>query len=161
MKKLVSVSAMAVAVFAAQPAWGATVQDGANAEAALQQCVIMRTTGADRVLTAQWMFAAMSKSPHIGGLATVTAEKKSELDKGFAQLMTRISVKDCLEQIETLAVGDIKGTFELVGRALGEIAMKELMTDKNVDKAIAQYTDYLSEDDFKPLVDRIDAHQSK
>jgi hypothetical protein len=161
MKKLVGVSAVVAAALMSPPAWAATSENAANAEAVLRQCVIMRTTGADRVLTAQWMFAAMSKSPHISGLATVTAQQKSELDRGFAQLITRIAVKDCLEQIETLAAGDIKGTFELVGGALGEIAMKELMTDKNVEKAIGEYTDYLSEDDFKPLIDRVDANQSK
>ena len=51
--------------------------------------------------------------------------------------------------------------FELVGRALGEVAMQELLGNADVDKAIGEYAQYLSEEDFKPLIDSLDKAQSK
>lgn len=155
------VSALAVmAGLLAQPASAAPA--GTDAEqAALAQCVAMRTTGADRALTAQWIFAAMAKSPHIADLSAVSDQRRAELDKGFGGLITRIVVKDCLEQMRPLAAKDLQGAFEMAGKALGEIAMQELMGNPAVDKAIGAYTEYLSEDDFKPLMDGIDKGQAK
>jgi len=47
-------------------------------QAALSQCVALRTTGADRILTARWLFAVMSKSPQIVDLSAVTTERTKE-----------------------------------------------------------------------------------
>jgi len=69
--------------------------------------------------------------------------------------MARLITKDCIDQVRPLAAGDIKDAFEQVGGALGEIAMKELMTGKEVDKAVGAYGQYLSEEDFKPLMESL------
>lgn len=161
MKKAVGVAVSVWTALMAQPAWSSAAQGAPTGEAALSECVVMRTTGADRVLTAQWMFAAMAKSPQIADLAAVTDQRKVEFDKAFGQLMTRIVMKDCLDQMRPVAAKDFEHAFEVVGRALGEVAMQELMGNEKVDKAIGAYTDYLSEDDFKPLVESIDKAQSK
>ena len=150
-----------VAGLAAQAASAAPSPDTSDGRAAVAQCVVMRTTGADRALTAQWIFAAMSRSPHIADLSTVSDSRKAELDKAFGQLLTRIVMKECLEQVRPLAAVDLTEAFEVVGKALGEVAMQELLGNPDVDKAIGAYTDYLSEEDFKPLIDSIDNSQSK
>lgn len=158
---VVGVPFLAMACLPLQGAAGASVQAAATAQSALSQCVVMRTTGADRVLTAQWMFAAMAKSPQIADLSAVTAQRKVEIDKAFGQLITRIVMKDCLDQVRPLAAEGLEDAFGLVGSALGEVAMRELLENENVDKAIGAYTDYVSEDDFKPLIDSIAKGQSK
>jgi len=140
---------------------GESAQTVATEQAALSQCVVMRTTGADRVLTAQWMFAAMARSLQIADLAAIPEQRKVELDKAFGRLITRIVIKDCLEQMRPLAANNLQDAFERVGRALGEVAMQELLGNPNVDKAIGDYTNYLSEDDFKPLTDSIAKDHSK
>jgi len=141
---------------AAAPALGTEAQ-----RTELAQCVVMRTTGADRTMTAQWMFAAMSRSPHIAPIASVSAQRKVELDKEFGKLITRIVIKDCLQQVRPIANANLEEAFELVGRALGEVAMQELLGNADVDKAIGEYAQYLSEEDFKPLIDSLDKAQSK
>ncbi len=150
---LFAVAFAAITSSATQSALAQTT--GTTAKEALPQCVVMRTTGADRLLTAQWMFAAMARSPQIADLAAVTDQRKVELDKAFAKLLTRIIMKECLAQVRPLAGKDLKGAFEAVGRALGEVAMQELLGNDKVDKAIGAYTDYLAEGDFKPLIDSI------
>ena len=145
----------------AQPAAAAPASGTEAQKAELAQCVVMRTSGADRTLTAQWMFSAMAKSPHIAGLSAVSDQRRTELNKGFAQLLTRLVIKDCLEQVRPLAVANFQEAFELVGRALGEVAMQELLGNPDVDKAIGAYADFLSEDEFKPLTDDLDKAHSK
>lgn len=159
--RVIRVALAVTAGIAAQSASGAQSSGPTAEQAALSQCVVMRTTGADRVLTAQWMFAAIARSPQIADLAAVTDQTKIELDKAFALLLTRIVTKDCFEQMRPLAAQDFEDAFELVGGALGKVAMQELMGNEKVDKAIGAYTDYLSEKDFKQLVDSIGNGQSK
>jgi hypothetical protein len=159
--KLKVVAFAVMAGLAGQAASAAPSPDAVDGQAAVAQCVVMRTTGADRALTAQWIFAAMSRSPHIADLSAVSDSRKAELDKAFGQLLTRIVMKECLEQVRPLAIVDLTNAFEVVGKALGEVAMQELLGNPSVDKAIGAYTEYLSEDDFKPLIESIDKAQSK
>ena len=140
---------------------GASAQAETAEQTALSQCVVMRTTGADRILAAKWIFAAMAKSPQIAELSAVNDQRRVELDKAFSKLLTRIVMKDCFAEVQPVAAENFEDAFELVGRSLGEVAMQEVMGNENVDKAIAAYTDYLSEDDFKPLMDSLPKRQSK
>ena len=141
----------------------ATAQSASNAllTDSLERCVQMKTSGADRLLTARWLFAVMAQSGHIRDLASVPAEQKTIIDKDFARLVTRLVVSDCLEEVKPLAAKDFEGAFEKVGEALGQTAMGELMGTKEVDEAIEAYTQFLSEADFKPLMDNISVNQSK
>ncbi len=97
----------------------------------------------------------MSKSPQIVDLSAVTAERSKELDQDFAKLLTRIVTKDCVDQVRPIAAISTEDAFGQVGEALGETAMKELMGGTEAAKALKAYTDYLSEADFKPLMDSL------
>lgn len=97
----------------------------------------------------------MSKSPQISELSAVTTEQTLKFDKAVARLMVRIVTKDCMDQVRPLAADDLKGAFEQVGAALGEIAMGELMAGNEVYKGVEAYAEHFSEDDFKPLMDSL------
>jgi hypothetical protein len=145
----------ALAGLMSQPAWSAQPAEGATEEAALSQCVALKTTGADRLLTARWLLAMMTKSPQIGEFSTVDADRTKELNRDFANLFTRIITKDCAAEMRPVAAVSVVDAFGQVGKDLGEIAMNELMSDKAVDKAMGEYAAFLSEDDFKPFLDSL------
>jgi hypothetical protein len=145
----VTAGLMSDAASAAQPS------QEASENSALAQCVALRTTGADRIMTARWLFAVMTKSPQIVDLSAVTAERRKELDQGFAKLLTRIITKDCVDQVRPIAAISAEDAFGQVGEALGVTAMKELTSGKEVDKALKAYVEYLSDEDFKPLMDSL------
>lgn len=159
--KVTGAAFTALVSLSAQTTWAASTPQGTAEQPSLSQCIALHTTGADRILTARWLFAVMAKSPQIADLAAVTPERTAELDKAFARLMVRIANQDCINQLRPLAAGNLKDAFEQVGKGLGETAMGELMGGKEVDKGIAAYTEYLSEDDFKPLMDGIPTSRSK
>lgn len=154
-------SRLAIAAFGvitglmSQEAWCAQSSEGASQQAALAQCVSMHTTGADRMMTARWLFAMMARSPQIADLSAVSEERTKELNQGFAKLFTRLITKDCTAEVRPLAVADLQDAFGQIGKALGETAMNELMNGKEVDKAMGAYTDFISEDEFKPFMDSL------
>jgi hypothetical protein len=138
-----------------QAAWCVQPSEGAAGQAALTQCVSMHTTGADRMHTARWLFAMMATSPQIADLSAVTAERTKELNQGFARLFTRLITKDCAAEVRPVAAANLEDAFEKVGKALGETAMNELMNGKEVDKATGAFTDFISEDEFKPFIESL------
>ena len=111
--------------------------------------------GADRIMTARWLFAMMSKSSQIADLSAVTPERTKELNQGFARLLTRLVTKDCTNEVRPVVAGNLEQGFALVGKALGETAINELMSDKEVDKSMGAYTEFLSEQDFKAFMDSL------
>lgn len=154
--KLITLIAATVAGLTAQPACAAQAAGETPEQAALSQCVALRTTGADRLLTARWLFAVMAKSPQLGDLSAVTPERTKEINQEFAKLVTRLVTRDCIDQVRPVAAGKVEDAFEQVGSALGHTAMSELMSGEEVDKGISAYTDFLNRDDFKPLMDALD-----
>jgi hypothetical protein len=146
----------AAAGLSSQPARAVQAAVETPERAALSQCVALRTTGADRLLTARWLFAVMAKSPQLGDLSAVTPERTKEINQEFAKLVTRLVTKDCVDQVRPVAAGKVEDAFEQVGSALGQTAMTELISGKEVDKGISAYTDFLNRDDFKPLMDALD-----
>jgi hypothetical protein len=148
--------ASAQAALTAQP-----VETGAGPTAPLQgavsQCITQRTIGLDRPLLAQWMFAAMATSPSIAELAAVTHERRAELDRTFAELMTRIVTKDCSEQLIALAAADPENAYLTVLSTLDDIAVQELRVGAlDTDKPLDAYEKYLNQEDFKALDKVID-----
>lgn len=148
-----TVLAIAAVTTTSQPAFAA--QPSPEAKEALAQCVALQTTGADRIVTARWLFAVMATSPQIADLATISADRRKDIDQQFAKLLTRLVTKDCINQVRPIAAVNMDDAFGQVGEALGERAMGELMAGKETDKAFKAYVDYISEDDFKPLTDTL------
>jgi hypothetical protein len=139
-----------------ESAWGAQPSVETASSGALSQCVALRTTGADRIVTARWLFAVMTKSPQIADLSAVTTGQRKVADQDFARLLTRLITKDCINEVRPIAASSgTKDAFGQVGRALGETAMNELMSGNEVDKGLEAYTEYLSEEDFKSLTDSL------
>jgi hypothetical protein len=133
------------------PPPGPDVQTLPPAPDALAQCVAMHTAPADRLTTARWMFAAMSKAPQLSDLGSVPDPIKAELDKGFGRLLVRMVTIDCVDLVRPLAAENSSTAFKSVGDALGGLAMQELLGDKDVQKSLTAYTDFLSNEDFKAL----------
>jgi hypothetical protein len=114
---------------------------------ALSECLVAKSTGADRVLLAKWIAAAMLSAPQLADIGKVDASKRDSLDRDTAALFTRIVTKDCLEQARpAFKQGStaMSGAFE----ALGRVAMQELTGNPQSSAAFATFTKYLREEDF-------------
>lgn len=119
---------------------------------ALGQCFVSKSTGEDRIAVAGWMLAAMASAPKMADVARVDAARKVELDKGMAAVFTRLITVDCARESRPLFLAKSKAGFETAGGALGEIAMKELLSDPKAAQGLADYVKYLNENDFAGVV---------
>ncbi|MBD3773252.1 MAG: hypothetical protein IE921_06700 [Rhodobacteraceae bacterium] len=118
--------------------------DAPNADsAALGQCILDKTTGGDRILVARWMAASLAMAPQMDGLIAVDAKAKQATDREMGGLFTRIFTVDCRPQAaKLLKAGDRQGV-ESAGGKLGQMAMRELMSDPRAMAALMAYMNYV------------------
>ena len=136
---------------------GAAGAQPTPAQQQLTQCVRDRTTGADRMLAARWFLGALAGTRAAVGVIVVDPTARVQANKAFAALVTRLTTRDCLAEMKPLVKINAAEAFHLAGEALGAVAMDEAMNDPTAEKAIGDYTQYLSEPDFKTLFSEIPA----
>ena len=118
----------------------------------LGQCMVDKTTGADRIAVARWMLSSLASAPQMAGFVTIDAARKIEADKGIARVFTRLMVVDCPDLARPMFKAQNRAGFETAGGALGRIAMKELLANPDAIKALTNYVTYLNESDFAAVV---------
>lgn len=124
-----------------------------SASQALGQCFVLKTTGSDRLLIARWLAGAMGAGAATKDLLTVDQARKTATDREMAQLFTRLFTKDCAAQATPLMKArDSKGV-EAAGGMLGEIAMRELMSDPAVSASIFGYMQFVDFAAFQALAE--------
>jgi hypothetical protein len=110
-----------------------SAQAGPKAEA-LGACLGDSTTGKDRKDLARWIFVAMSAHPDIKPLSNVSDAMRGDADEGVAQLTER-----CRVQAREAAQQEGSAGVVTAFQKLGELAMKELMTNPEVGAAMSGF----------------------
>lgn len=143
MKTLISALLSLSAVALALPA-----QAGPKAEA-LSACMTDNTTGKERKELARWVFAAMSVHPDIRELSQPSEAVRIEADQAMARLVTGLIAERCAVQAREAVQQE--GSSAMAGgfRALGELAMRELMSNPEVAKSLGAYERYVDQAKFR------------
>ena len=99
---------------------------------AFSKCLADNTSGRDRKDLARWLFVAMGAHPDMRAIATISASAPQESSKTAGQLFTRLIAEACPDQAKAAvgAVGQV--AFQAGFSMLGQLAMQELMTDRDV-----------------------------
>ncbi len=110
---------------------------------ALGNCLKDNTSGKDRKELARWIFLAMSAHPEIKSLTNATDATRTESNKGMAAIVTRLLADNCAAQ--TRAVVDKEGHQGMFNsfKALGEVAMMELMSNQDVAASVSAYAQFV------------------
>ena len=118
---------------------------------ALGGCFTDFLNGKERKELGKWIFFAMSAHPEIADYSTVTAQNRQDTNQYIGELVMRLLTEDCAEETKAALADDgtvaLKSAFELVGR----VAMQELMTDSNVNSALADFDKYLDKAKLESL----------
>jgi hypothetical protein len=115
--------------------------------AELSSCLADNTSGKDRKDLAKWVFLAMASHPEIRQYASADAAAGSNgTHKATAALFTRLLADNCARQTQA-AVKDggataLQGAFA----QLGQLAMQELMSNKDVAASMGAFEKYLDKD---------------
>lgn len=115
-----------------------SAQAGPKAEA-LGACLGDSTTGKDRKDLARWIFVAMSAHPDIKPLSNVPDATRTEADAGVAQLLTQLLTERCRAQAREAVQQEGSAGIVTAFQKLGELAMKELMSNPNVGAAMSGF----------------------
>ena len=141
---------LAGTLLAAAPASATAEPESAPGEV-LGRCMVLKSTGADRLLVARWFVAATASAPQAADVATVRSGRKDELDRAMAALFTRLLATDCADEARPLfaAGAGSEAGFRVAGEALGRVAIGELLGNQAARTALSAYTKYLRPEDFR------------
>lgn len=119
------------------PSWAGPAGD------ALGSCLADSTTGKDRKDLARWIFVALAAHPEIKALGNVSADARVDADQTMAALFTTLLTDRCKAQARTAVQQEGSGGVVAGFRTLGELAMKELMSNPDVATSLSGYERYI------------------
>ena len=132
MKRTLKNLAILISLLICSPAFSQSSTD------ALSACMVDNLNGKERKSLAKWIFFAMGAHPEIKSYMNVTSRDVRASDEYVGTLITRLLTVDCSARLKTAYTSDpasLQKAFEVVGK----VAIQELMTSNEVDKAIANY----------------------
>ncbi|HEX4825104.1 MAG TPA: hypothetical protein VFV19_12430 [Candidatus Polarisedimenticolaceae bacterium] len=115
-----------VAVTASTRSWAGPYADD------LAKCLVKSTTAADKSKLVQWMFAMSSLHPDVKQLSAVSPEKRTELNKQFAGMLTTLLTQSCLNETRDALNNEGPQTLAQGFTVLGQVAGRELFSNPEV-----------------------------
>jgi hypothetical protein len=110
----------------------------------LGNCFAAKTNGEDRITVARWMIGALASSPQVSSTVKVDVLAKEDADKAMAFVFTRLFTKDCTEfATPILNSANPSEAFQFAGGKLGELAVQELMNNKQAAKSLENFSKYV------------------
>jgi hypothetical protein len=99
---------------------------------AFARCIADSTTGRDRKDLARWLFVAMGAHPEMRAIASIAPTANEDASRAAGLMFTRLVTETCPK--EARAAVQVAGptAFQSAFTVLGQLAMQELMTDKDV-----------------------------
>jgi len=145
MKNTFKISALIAALVLANPAFAQSPTD------ALATCLVDNLTGKERKSLAKWIFFAIGAHPEIKAYSNVSPKDVRASDEYVGALVTRLMTVDCATRLKTAYAADpgsLQKAFEMVGR----VAIQELTTSEEVQKAISSHAQYADKDKINKLL---------
>ena len=145
MKRLLLCVSLAAGTFAvhAQP----TVDE-------LSKCLAENTTGRDRKDLAKWIFVAMAAHPDMKAVANIAASAPTDSSRTAGLLFTKLIAESCPDQTKAAiaAVGPV--ALQSAFTVLGQLAMQELVADKDVAAGMGLLQKYVDSEKLKAVLDK-------
>lgn len=103
----------------------------------LAKCLVESTSAQDKVDFARWIFIAIAAHPSVKEWSKATAADREAILTKVGHLFTRLLTQDCRDKADKALRYEqssaVQGSFSV----LGQVAMQELMTNKDV-KAVLE-----------------------
>lgn len=110
---------------------------------ALSVCVAEGASGKDRKDLARWMFVAMAAHPDMRAIASVPAAATEDASRAAGELFTRLLAETCPAQVKAAMQAGGPMAIQAAFQVLGQLAMQELMSDKDVLASMAILERYI------------------
>lgn len=103
----------------------------------LSECLISKISQPEKIMLAQWVFAAMSYHPSVKAMSNVSSEKAEKLSKRSDQLLVTLLSKRCESEARQAKKHEGAIAFRTSGQVLGQVAMQSLLANPEVNKYIS------------------------
>jgi hypothetical protein len=114
---------------------------------ALAKCLADNTTGKDRKDLARWIFVAMAAHPEIHDIANPTEALADRTYVTMGNLVTRLLAENCPEEVKAVVKGsDSSRVMRQAFERLGQLAMMELMSNRDVASSVSRFEQYVDKD---------------
>ncbi|HFD33014.1 MAG TPA: hypothetical protein ENJ28_09975 [Gammaproteobacteria bacterium] len=113
-------------------------------------CLVDNLNGKERKNLAKWIYLAMAAHPEIKSLSSATPKDIEKSDEYIGKLITKLLTVDCPNELNTASKTNrsaLQNGFGLVGK----VAMQELMSNQNVNKALTNYIKYTDLEKIKTI----------
>ncbi len=148
MRQVLSAITLCVAATLALPAHATPTSE------ALGECLVDKTTGHDRKLLARWIFVTMSAHPELHDMFVMTAQTKDTADEDTAKLFMRLVTVDCVAETRAAVDKDGVAAMKLAFGKLGEVAMRELMSNPAVQASFNGLDRYIDREKLAEVFGR-------
>jgi hypothetical protein len=119
----------------------------------LGKCLVSSTTSAEKTTLVQWVFATIALHPGVQSLASVTPERRTQLNKETAHLFERLLTEACRTETIQAVKYEGTGTIEMSFGLLGQVAMRELFADPKVAAGLEEFAKSVDPAKIKPVLD--------
>ena len=143
-------SAAATALAACACALGSPALAGVYTDD-LSKCIVAKASAKDQQDLVFWVFTAIAQHPTIKAYTTLTDAQRDAAGRTAGLLMQRLLTEDCHKEAVTAlkyeGISALESSFSL----LGQVAMRGLFSDPQVDKNMASLGGALDEAKFNAL----------
>jgi len=99
---------------------------------ALAKRLVESTTPAEKRILVRWMFAAMSLHPDLSDVVSMSSEQRTEANKAFAELITRMMTQTCATEAKAAMKYEGPSSLEYAFNVFGQVAARELFANPKV-----------------------------
>jgi len=119
----------------------------------LARCYVEKTTEADQLVLARWMFASLAQHAAVGKYAKVTEADLKAVTVEASGIMQRLVTADCAEVARTAANAQGLGAVSQALQVLGQVASRVLLTDEKVGRSLNAVNTHMDEEKILAAVD--------
>lgn len=109
---------------------------------AFSECVVLSTTGRDRLVLVRWVAVSIGSSNRLQDAITVNPGAKEDADRKMGELFTRLFTVDCRKEAAPLLRGNDNVGVRAAFGELGRIAMSELTNDPQLEQVLTGFIQY-------------------
>jgi hypothetical protein len=117
----------------------------------MAKCLVSSTSQKDKVALVRWIFANAALHPDVASISRVSAAEKDQLDRNAAALLEKLLTETCRKVTEDAIRYEGSVAFSLSFQVLGQVAMKELMSNKDVDAGFRAFVKYVDQKKIESL----------
>lgn len=122
------------------------------AAVALSHCLEDNTSGKDRKLLVKWFYESISAHPSLADLSNISASERTGSNKEMAALVMRLMTQDCVNEMRDAWKSEGAAGFQEGFKFLGELSMRDLMTDPSVMANMGAYSTFIDEQKLNEVI---------